>query len=89
MTRARGPSSANNVYEQHLLPTARQSVEAGRAGYLAGSLDFLRLVESQRQSLTVQEQYYETMAEYQRRLAELDRVTGIAPPIALTDSPNR
>jgi outer membrane protein TolC len=68
------------VFEQKILPAARQSVEAGRSGYSAGNLDFLRLVESQRQSLAIQEQYYAAMAEYQQRLAELDRALGSSMP---------
>ena len=68
------------VYKQRLLPTARQSVEAGRAGYMAGTLDFLRLVESQRQSLSLQERYYESLAEYRQRVAALDRAVGMQAP---------
>ena len=68
------------VYQGRLLPTAQQSVDSARASYVAGSLDFLRLVESQRKSLDIQEAYYEAMAEYHRRLAELDRVVGATPP---------
>jgi outer membrane protein TolC len=68
------------VFENRILPAAKQSVDAGKAGYTAGSLDFLRLVESQRQSLSLQEQYYAAMAEYQQRLAELKRAVGTPAP---------
>jgi outer membrane protein TolC len=70
---------AIRVYEERLLPASQQSVEAGRAGYTAGSLDFLRLVESQRQSLSLQEEYYASLAEYHQRVAELDRIIGSSP----------
>jgi cobalt-zinc-cadmium efflux system outer membrane protein len=73
-------AKALEVYRAKLVPTANQSVESARASYVAGSLDFLRLVESQRQSLAIQAAYYEAMAEYHRRMAELDRVVGSAPP---------
>jgi outer membrane protein TolC len=69
-----------NVYRARLVPAANQSVDSARASYVAGSLDFLRLVESQRQSLAIQAAHYDAMAEYHRRLAELDRVVGSAPP---------
>jgi cobalt-zinc-cadmium efflux system outer membrane protein len=69
---------ALEVYQARLLPTAGQSVESARASYISGALDFLRLVESQRQYLDIQETYYEAMAEYHRRKAELDRIVGVA-----------
>lgn len=65
-----------NVYELNILPTARHSIDAARASYLAGRLDFLRLVESQRQLLTLQERYYEAVTDYMQRQAELARLTG-------------
>jgi hypothetical protein len=40
-------------------------------------LDFLRLVESQRQLLTLQDQYYAAAAAYQERLADIDRTGGV------------
>ena len=67
------------VYQSSILPTVRHSVDAARASYLAGRLDFLRLVESQRQSLEMQDKFYETVAEYWRRVTELSRLTGESP----------
>lgn len=67
------------VYENNILPTAQHSIEAARASYLAGRLDFLRLVESQRQLLSLQDRYYEAMADYHQRLAELERLVGASP----------
>jgi outer membrane protein TolC len=67
------------VYETSLLPSVRHSIEAARASYSAGRLDFLRLVESQRRLLETQDKFYETMAEYRRRLAELSRIIGETP----------
>lgn len=67
-----------DVYTNRLLPAAKQSVEAARASYVAGKLDFLRLIEAQRQSLDIQAGYYELVAEQYRRATELDRVAGNA-----------
>jgi cobalt-zinc-cadmium efflux system outer membrane protein len=69
------------VYRDRLLPTAEKSIESARASYMAGRLDFLRLIESQRQLLTLQDEYYSTLAEYHQRLAALDRVIGSPPPL--------
>lgn len=71
-------ADAIRVFEQQILPSARHSVEAAEASYTAGRLDFLRLVESQRQFLLLQDGYYAAVAEYQQRLAELERQVGTA-----------
>ena len=69
------------VYQDQLLPTAEKSIESARASYMAGKLDFLRLIESQRQLLALQDEYYTAVAEYHQRLAALDRVIGSPPPL--------
>lgn len=69
-----------DVYEQRLLPAANDSVKAAQASYTTGRLDFLRLIESQRQFLTLQDRYYEAIASYHQRLAELDRAIGTPLP---------
>ena len=65
--------------KKSILPTARHSIDAARASYLAGKLDLLRLIESQRQLLLLQDRYFEAIAEYHARLAELERVIGVSP----------
>jgi cobalt-zinc-cadmium efflux system outer membrane protein len=69
------------VYRDRLLPTAEQSIESARASYIAGRLDFLRLIESQRQLLSLQDEFYSALAEYHQRSAALDRVIGSPPPL--------
>jgi outer membrane protein TolC len=64
------------VFRERIIPTARHSIDAARASYLAGRLDFLRLIEAQRQLLSQQDRYYEAVAAYFERLAELDRLVG-------------
>jgi outer membrane protein TolC len=67
------------VFETRLLPTARHSIDAARASYLAGRLDFLRLVQSQRQLLDLQDRYYEAIAAYRSRVTQLRRLIGEDP----------
>ena len=64
------------LYEQTILPAAELSLESARAGYVAGNIDFLRLVEAQRQLIALQERDYEAITGYYRRLAELERIVG-------------
>jgi outer membrane protein TolC len=73
------------VYQTRLLPTARHSVDAARASYLAGRLDFLRLIESQRQLLDVQDAYYEAIAAYRSRVTQLRRLLGETPAAPTDD----
>jgi outer membrane protein TolC len=61
------------LYSERILPAARQNVESARAGYVAGKVDFLRLIEAQRQLIELREQQVETIADFHRRLAELER----------------
>ncbi|MGE5195579.1 MAG: TolC family protein [Deltaproteobacteria bacterium] len=64
------------LYVDTILPASQANVEAASAGYEAGNLDFLRLVEAERQFIELQEKHQEAVAEYHRNRAELDRVVG-------------
>ncbi len=65
-----------HLYVETILPAAQANVEAASAGYEAGNLDFLRLVEAERQFIELQEKHQDAVAEYHRNRAELDRVVG-------------
>jgi outer membrane protein TolC len=71
------------LYREKLLPLAEQNSQSARANYVAGKIDFLRLIEAQRQSIREQEQAFQAIAEYHRRLAELERAVGGALPATL------
>jgi outer membrane protein TolC len=64
------------LYRQTLLPAAEQNVASARSGYVAARVDFLRLIEAQRQLITLREKSYEAETDYHRRLAELERLVG-------------
>jgi outer membrane protein TolC len=64
------------LFEEKILPAAETNVQSARINYTAGKLDFLRLVEAERQLRQRQDRYHETVAEYHRRLAELRRAVG-------------
>jgi outer membrane protein TolC len=65
------------LYEATILPSAQSSVESARSSYVTGELDFLRLIEAQRQLTQVEEQSFEARADYFRRLAELERLVAV------------
>jgi outer membrane protein TolC len=74
--RVGGARRTIQVFEAKILTAAQENVSAARAGYEAGTVDFLRLVEAQRQTLVLRENYQRALAEYHRRLAELERAVG-------------
>ena len=64
------------LYEEKILPATQRSVESAVANYTSGKLDFLRLLDAERQVYSQREMYYQAIAEYHRRLAELDMAVG-------------
>lgn len=65
-----------DLYEQKILPAAERSLDSALANYTSGKLDFLRLLDTERQLNTQRETYYQAIAESHRRVAELDRAAG-------------
>ena len=79
--RAEQAQQVVGLYQERILPASRRNVESAQANYTSGKLDFLRLIDAQRQLNSQQEMYYQAVAEYHRRLAELDRAAGESVPI--------
>lgn len=68
-----------DLYERNVLPAAEASLADAQAAYIAGSLDFLRLLAARRQLVEEQTGYQRAVANYHRNLAELERAVGGAP----------
>jgi cobalt-zinc-cadmium efflux system outer membrane protein len=64
------------LYTKTILPAAEDNVKAAESAYVTGKIPFLSLIESQRSLITLRDRYYETVADYFRRRATLERVTG-------------
>ncbi len=71
------------LYEEKILPATQRSVESAQSTYTSGKLDFLRLIDAERQVYTQREMYYQAIAEYHRRLAELEQAIGGSLPEAI------
>jgi outer membrane protein TolC len=65
-----------HLYDEKILPAAKQYFQSARANYSAGKTDFLRLIDAQRQLYGQWEKYYQTLTDYHRRLAEMQRAVG-------------
>ncbi len=74
-----------DLYAKTIMPVAEQNLQSARANYTANKIDFLRLIEAQRQIVTIREKREEALADYQRRLADLELATG--GPIAKASAP--
>jgi outer membrane protein TolC len=68
------------LYEEKILPATQRSVDSALSTYTSGKLDFLRLLDAERQVYAQREMYYQAIAEYHRRMAELDRAVGGSLP---------
>ncbi|MFQ6082055.1 MAG: TolC family protein [Candidatus Aminicenantia bacterium] len=64
------------LYKYSLLPQAEQSFKASEAGYLTGKVDFLNLLDSERMLLHIKIGYFKSMADFEKSLAQLERVVG-------------
>lgn len=64
------------LYMRQILPAAEKNVDSAFAAYETSGGDFLRLVAAQRQLITLQERYQESIADYHRRRIELERAVG-------------
>ncbi len=80
LDRATQSQRAIRLYEEKILPATQRSVESAQSTYTSGKLDFLRLIDAERQVYTQREMYYQAIAEYHRRLAELERAVGGSLP---------
>ncbi len=64
------------LFRDRLLPAARQTVEATRAGYESDKSGFLDLIVAQRGVRDIESTYYRHLADYQMALAELEAIVG-------------
>ncbi len=81
LAKAQESHNVVNIYERRILPAATESVRSAGAGYQAGNIDFLRLLQSQRELIDVRQRQVEALSEYHSRLADLERATGGPLPL--------
>ena len=84
VARVRESEQALRLYEEKILPAARENVKAAQTAYMTGKVPFLSLIEAQRNLIDLRDRYNQNGAEYQQRRATLERVTGGALPVTRT-----
>jgi cobalt-zinc-cadmium efflux system outer membrane protein len=65
-----------SLYKYSLLPQAEQAFKASEVSYLAGKVDFLNLLDSERMVLMVKTGYHKAISDYGKSLARLERAVG-------------
>ncbi len=78
---------AIEIYRARLLPATESTVATARANYDVGKTTFLNLLSAQQQLLMQREQYQQTLAAFQVRLADLERAIGGPLPSAVQAEP--
>lgn len=64
------------LYVRSILPQARASLASASAGYQAGRVEFATLIDSQALLFNYETDYYRTLTDFAKTLAELEEQTG-------------
>jgi outer membrane protein TolC len=67
------------LYESRLLPAAYDQLRAARSGFESSQVDFIAVVEAERNLRTVELGFEEARTDRHRRVAALERALGAAP----------
>jgi cobalt-zinc-cadmium efflux system outer membrane protein len=65
-----------DIYRTSVLPQTNEALKVAEAGYQSDRSSFLDLLDVQRSLLNFRLEYYRYLAEYEQRLAELERIAG-------------
>jgi outer membrane protein TolC len=68
------------IYRDGLIPQATSTFQAGLAAYQVGQEDFQSLLDSFRDVLNLDREYWRTLADHEGALARLERLTGVSLP---------
>jgi cobalt-zinc-cadmium efflux system outer membrane protein len=78
------------LYDDALVPRAQELIGASEAAYMAGTIDFLNLIDAQRTLLRFRLERERAWADQQQRLAELEMLIGAdLPPLAAGSNPDK
>jgi cobalt-zinc-cadmium efflux system outer membrane protein len=87
--RVQSAAERARILETSLLPQASQVLDVSRAAYQTDRVDFLSLIDNQRQLLDLRIQYFRARTEVEMAWADLERAVGVdldreplAPPKA-------
>ena len=65
-----------DLYKTGIIPQAQQSLESSTIAYRVGKVDLLTLMESRITLFNYEREYYDSLADYQMRRAQLEALVG-------------
>jgi len=65
-----------NQLQDQVLPGAKTAFEASQIGYRQGKFDYLEVLDAQRTLFSTRTRYIQALAEYNRAVAEVERLIG-------------
>ena len=87
LIQARSAERSLKLYRDTLHPQAEAALKSAAAAYQNDRTDFLNLVDSQNILLEVESSYFKAAANFDTRVAELERAIGAPLPVLSTASP--
>jgi cobalt-zinc-cadmium efflux system outer membrane protein len=82
LIRANSAARLVELYRDMMRPQAHSTLRAASAAYLTDQTDFLNLIDSQNTLIDVEYSYFRYVAEFDSRIADLERAIGTALPKA-------
>ena len=87
LIRARATERSLKLYSDTLRPQAEAALKSASAAYRYDRADFLNLIDSQNMLLDVETSYYNAAANFDTRIAELERAIGASLPAGSPATP--
>lgn len=73
-----GAERMRTLYETSLIPQVRLSFESALRNYQTGRIDFLMLLDAERELKRTRLEYLDTILEYRKMITELERAAGVS-----------
>jgi outer membrane protein TolC len=76
LARVRAQQRQTRLFHDVIVPQAKQTLDASQAGYQAGTVDFLTLVDNWRNLLNYELMYHQNLAQLEKDFAEVQEMVG-------------
>lgn len=80
LERIRSQQELAQLFRDTIIPQAEQTYHVSQASYTAGTSDFLYVIDNWRKWLVFTIQYYRSMGELERSVADLEQAIGLSLP---------
>ncbi len=80
LERVRAQRDLAELFESTIIPQAQQTYQVSQASYIAGSSDFLYVIDNWRKWLVFAIQYHRSLGELERSVADLEEAIGLSLP---------